>query len=165
MVGGRGTRVGADDRHALRLMQNILGGQSGRLFIELREKKSLAYTVAPISFEGLEPGYAGTYIACSPSKSKEAVDGIRSVLETLARKGPTPAEMKRAHEYQLGRRAMDLQSDSSIAAHYGLEALYGIAPESDDQAARRIRAITGRDVQAVCRKYLVDPPMVTAVVG
>lgn len=165
LIGGLGITMGHEDRHALRLLQTILGGQSGRLFIELREKKSLAYTVAPVSFEGLEPGYVGTYIACSPSKKQEAVDGIRVVLEQLAKKGPTPAEMKRAKEYFLGRRAMDMQSDGAIAAHLGLETLYGLAYENDAQVIQRIEKISAKQVQDVCRKYLVEPKMVTAQVG
>ena len=143
----------------------MLGGQSGRLFIELREKKSLAYTVAPTSFEGVERGYVGTYIACSPGKRQEAVDGIKKVLETLAAKGPTPAEMARAKEFFLGRRAMDLQSDSAIASHFGLEALYGVSQITEEEIAKRIRALTARELQQTCRKYFVDPHQVTSVVG
>ncbi|MEE8303606.1 MAG: pitrilysin family protein, partial [Candidatus Tectomicrobia bacterium] len=33
------------DRYALRVLDTILGGQGGRLFVELRDKKSLAYAV------------------------------------------------------------------------------------------------------------------------
>ncbi len=165
LIGGLGTRITAEDRHALRLMQTLLGGQSGRLFIELREKKSLAYSVAPMSFEGIENGYVGTYIACSPQKREEAVAGIKKVLGDLAAKGPTAAEMKRAQEFFLGRRAMDLQSDSSIAAHFGLETLYGIEHHSEASLAKKIRAISPREIQRVCRKYLVDRHQVTAAVG
>src|SRR5205807_4779712 len=117
LIGTLGTKIFSEDRHALRLLQTLLGGQSGRLFIELREKKSLAYTVSPVSFEGLERGYVGTYIACAPAKRDEAIQGMRLVLEQLAEKGPTAAEVNRAKEFYLGRRAMDLQSDSSLAAH------------------------------------------------
>ncbi|MCM2276817.1 MAG: insulinase family protein [Oligoflexia bacterium] len=165
LVGGLGTRIFAEDRFALRLLQTLLGGQSGRLFIELREKKSLAYTVAPVSFEGLERGYVGTYIACAPQKKDEAIAGIRAVLEKLVEKGPTPAEMARAKEYLLGRRAMDLQSDSALASHYGLEALYGIPPLDEAALIRKINSLTARAVRDVCRDYLVTPHQVTAVVG
>lgn len=165
LVGGLGTRIFAEDRHAIRLLQTLLGGQSGRLFIELREKKSLAYTVAPVSFEGLERGYIGTYIACSPGKRQEAIEGIKTVLETLAAKGPTAAEMNRAKEFYLGRRAMDMQSDSAIAAHYGLETLYGVPHMSEKQLVKKIESITANEIRKVCKQYLVDPHMVTAVVG
>jgi zinc protease len=165
LVGGLGSRIGADDRFAIRLLQTLLGGQSGRLFIELREKKSLAYTVSPVSVEGVERGYIGTYIACAPKKRDEALAGIRAVLETLAKKGPTAAEMKRAKEFYLGRRAMELQSDSALAAHHGLEEVYRLPRWTEADLARRINAISPREIMQVCRKYLVEPPMVTSVVG
>lgn len=165
MVGGLGTRITADDRHVMRILQTLLGGQSGRLFIELREKKSLAYTVSPVSFEGIERGYCGTYIACSPQKKDEAIQGIRKVLEDLLRKGPTVQEMNRAKEFYLGRRAMDLQSDSALATHFGLESLYHVPYLSEMQMTKKIKAITARDVQKVCKKYLLDPNQVTCVVG
>ena len=165
LIGGLGLRLTDDERYCLRLMQTLLGGQSGRLFIELREKKSLGYTVAPISFEGMERGYVGTYIACAPQKRDEAIQGIAKVLENLAKKGPTEAEMRRAKEFFLGRRSMDLQGDSSIAAHYGLEAVYHLPFLDDEQMVKKVESISARDIQRVCSKYLVEPHMVTGVVG
>ena len=135
------------------------------MFIELREKKSLAYTVSPVNTEGVERGYMGTYIASAPNKKDEAIAGIRAVLEKLAQKGPTPAEVKRAQQFYLGRRAMDLQGDSSMAAHYGLEAVYEIPHMSENDLIQKIEKISSRQIQEVCRKYLVEPSMVTSVVG
>ncbi|MBY0471131.1 insulinase family protein [bacterium] len=165
IVGSIGTKMGAKDQHALHLLQNILGGQSGRLFIELREKKSLGYTVAPVSFEGIENGYVGTYIACSPSKKEEALKGIQTVLETLAKKGPTAAEMNRAKEYFVGRRAMELQSDSSLASHFGLRGVYNLPIQDEVTLHEKIKAISAKDLQDLCQKYLVEPAMVTSIVG
>lgn len=165
ILGGLGTQVTSPDRFSVRLLQTLLGGQSGRLFIELREKKSLAYTVSPLSFEGIEKGYIGTYIACSPQKKEEALEGIQKVLETLASKGPTLKEIKRAKEFFLGRRAMELQSDASLAAHYGLETLYQQGHLSEKQILEKINSIKASDIQMACSKYFVKPQMVTSIVG
>lgn len=163
--GGLGTTLDSKDRHALRLLHTLLGGQSGRLFVELREKQSLAYTVSPMGFEGVEPGYQGVYIACSPDKEKKALQGIETVLKTLADKGPSRLEMERAREYFLGRRAMDMQSDSSLASYYGLELVYGLTPPTDAQVIERLSAVKPKDIQEVCRKYFVEPHQVTSAVG
>ena len=120
ILGGNGIENRSTERFAVRLLQTILGGQSGRLFIELREKKSLAYTVAPVGFEGIEPGFLGGYIACSPEKAQEAIKGFQAVFEKLAKSGPTEAEMNRAKEFYIGRRSMDLQSDPSLSKHLGV---------------------------------------------
>ncbi len=165
MVGGVGLRLDSPERHAMRLLQTLLGGQSGRLFIELREKKSLAYTVSPMNFEGMEAGYVGTYIASAPAKKDEAIQGIQRVLENFAKKGPTEQEVKRAKEFFLGRRAMDLQSDGAVASHLSIEAVYGLPRRTEDEIAEELKKVTGKQLQDVCRKYLVEAPMVTVAVG
>ena len=163
--GGLGLHFRDEDRRAMRLLQTLLGGQSGRLFIELREKKSLAYSIAPLNVEGLERGYVGTYIACSPNKKDEAIQGINEVLEQLANKGPTATEMKRAKEYYLGRRAMDLQGDSAWSSYYTLEKVYDLPFRTEAEIVEKIEAVTAKEVQDVCRKYYIDPHHVTSIVG
>ena len=41
---------------------------------------STTATVSPVAFEGLERGYVGTYIACSPEKKDEALKGIEFAI-------------------------------------------------------------------------------------
>lgn len=165
MVGSNGLSMHDPDRYALRLMQNILGGQSGRLFIELREKRSMAYSVSPMSMEGLDTGYVGTYIACSPSKTDDATQGMRSVIETLVKKGPTAAEMTRAKNYYLGQRAMDLQSTWSLAGHFGLELLYRDSVISEPEIRKKIEGVTSKQVQKVGEKLFLNQPNLTVTVA
>ncbi len=165
MIGGIGISMMDEDRYALKILQNILGGQSGRLFIELREKRSMAYTVSPMVMEGLDTGYVGTYIACSPSKKDEAIAGMRTVLETLVKKGPTSAEMVRAKNYYLGQRAMDLQSSWSLASGFGLELLYRHKVILESEIRKQIERITPKQVQKIGEKLFLDAPMLTVVVG
>jgi zinc protease len=165
MVGGHGISMHHEDRYALRILQNILGGQSGRLFIELREKRSMAYTVSPMSMEGIETGYVGTYIACAPNKKDEAIKGMRTVLEELAKKGPTAKEMERAKNYYLGQRAMDLQSSWSIASSFGLELLYKDQVTLESEIRKRILKVNAKAVQKVCERLYLNAPQVTVVVS
>jgi zinc protease len=164
MVGGFGYRVTDSDRMIGRMLSNVLGGQSGRLFLELREKKSLAYTVSPTQTEGLERWSFGTYIGCANNKVNEAVEGIKSVLESLAKKGPSASEMKRAQEFYLGRRAMDLQGDAAVAASLGLDHLYGVPYQTDEALAKQVRAVRAEDVKRACQTMLCQSPQVTSLI-
>ena len=165
LVGNLGISMFNEDRLGLQVLNSILGGQSGRLFIELREKRSLAYTVAPSQFDGMETGYLATYIASAPQKREEAIQGIRAVLENLAEKGPTEKEIDRARQNHLGRRAMDLQSDSSLASTYNLERLYGLPHLSDDEVAEKLKRINAKQLREICRKYWIERETVTCTVG
>lgn len=165
IVGGLGLTMHSEDRDAMKILQTILGGQSGRLFIEIREKKSLCYTVAPMQLDGIETGYVGTYIGCSPEKKKKALEGIRLVYEELAKKGPTKSELQRAKELYLGNRAMELQGDHSIAAFYGLERLYDFKMSETEGVRARIESVTAEQIRKIVEKYYLKPHMVTAIVG
>lgn len=164
IIGGLGLSLYSPERHTLQVLETILGGQSGRLFIELREKKSLAYSVSPMSFEGVERGYAATYIGCAAAKRQEALDGIAKVLGDFAKKGPTSSEMDRARQYLLGRRAMELQTNSSLASHHGLDVLYGLPQLSADDYAKKVNAVSPRQVKELCQKLWIDQPQVTSIV-
>ena len=60
---------------------------------------------------------------------------------------------------------MDLQSDGALATHFGLESLYRVPYQSELQLTKKIKAMSAREVQQVCKKYLVEPFQVTCTVG
>jgi len=118
-----------------------------------------------MSMEGIETGYVGTYIACAPNKKDEAIKGMRTVLEELAKKGPTAKEMERAKNYYLGQRAMDLQSSWSIASSFGLELLYKDQVTLESDVRKRILKVNAKAVQKVCERLYLNAPQVTVVVS
>src|SRR5262249_56039485 len=67
VIGFPGTTVADPDRFPLEVLSTILSGQGGRLFVELRDKKGLAYRISAFSLEGVDPGYVAVYIPPSPA--------------------------------------------------------------------------------------------------
>lgn len=163
IVGYLGTRVNDPARYDLRVLLTVLGGQSGRLFTELRDKKGLCYTVAPISFEGIEPGYVGAYMGFDPSKRTEVIEGIRRELERLVEKPVTAAELKRAKEFVLGRHHMDMQHNSSVAGSGSFNTLYGLGFDEHTKLGERLRLVNAASIQKLAMK-LFSAPSVTALV-
>jgi predicted Zn-dependent peptidase len=107
----------------------------------------------------------GVYIACSPDKREEAIQGIRATLEKVHRSGLTPSALRRAKEYLLGRRAMDLQGDLNIASHYGIGLFYGVKPQDETKIIQKIKNLTASDLRRVLERYYLKPHLVTAIVG
>ena len=58
------------------MLTQVLSGQGGRLFLELRDRRSLAYSVSALNVEGLAPGFFAVYIATAPDKLAEARRGM-----------------------------------------------------------------------------------------
>ena len=77
VYGFPGTTITDADRFALEVLATILSGQGGRLFVELRDKRGLAYRVSAFSVEGVDPGYFAVYIATSPENLGVAVERHR----------------------------------------------------------------------------------------
>src|SRR6185436_21137995 len=80
VIGFRGTSFDSADRFALELLAQVLSGQGGRLFVEIREKLGLAYRVSSFSLEGLDPGYFAVYVSTSPGKVDEVLHRVRGEL-------------------------------------------------------------------------------------
>ncbi|HET9752175.1 MAG TPA: pitrilysin family protein, partial [Myxococcales bacterium] len=72
IAGFPGVRLSDQARWPLEVLSAVLSGQGGRLFVELRDKRSLAYSVTSFSMEGVDPGYFAVYIGCGPGKTQEA---------------------------------------------------------------------------------------------
>lgn len=162
MMGALGGKITDSDRYVLRLLQTLLSGQGGRLFTEIREKRSLVYSVSPVFFEGIERGFLGTYLACAPAKRASAIHAVREVFERLAGRGPGVTELSRAKEYYMGRRAMDLQSDAALAAHFGLQELYCVPREEESIWTEQIQAVSTQEIKSCVEKYFIKQHTVTA---
>jgi zinc protease len=101
------------DAHKYDLLQQILSGMGGRLFINLRSKKSLAYTVYAGAASHLYAGTFLTYIAGEASKEKQALEGMWEELETLKQQPVTEEELENARQALIGGYALSTQSASA----------------------------------------------------
>jgi zinc protease len=142
------------DQYPFEVLNAILSGQGGRLFIELRDKRSLAYTVTSFFTPGLEPGFFGVYIGCAPEKQEEAIQGIKEQLALVLEKGVTDEELKRAQNYLVGNFEIGLQQNSAQAAKIAFDELYGLGWDEYKRYPDEIYSVTKADIQRVARKYI-----------
>jgi len=143
-----------DDQYAFEILNTVLAGQGGRLFAELRDMRSLAYSVSSFYTPGLEPGYFGIYIGTAPEKEKEAVDGMKEQLELLLDKGITDKELQRAQNYMVGNFEIGLQQNSSQAARIAFDEIYGQGWDEYQKYPEKIMSVTKEDVLKVAKKYI-----------
>jgi zinc protease len=154
VIGFRGLCVRDDDRFALELVTQILSGQAGRLFLELRDRRSLAYTVTASNIEGVAPGTFTVYIATAPEKREEAQARLLEQLDELVQKAPAADELERAQRFLVGSFAIDRQRNAVHAAHTALDVLYGLGPDSADRYAEAILRVTPEDLLRVARRVI-----------
>ncbi|MBX2988151.1 MAG: insulinase family protein [Bdellovibrionaceae bacterium] len=164
VVGYRGLSLSDPRRWALQLMQAVLAGQGGRLFLELRDKNSLAYSVSPLRMEGVGTGYFGAYIACSPDKTRKAERMINEEFQKLVETPIPEEELERARNYLVGRTAIDLQRKSAVCNSLLFDEIYGLDSEEGLRPEARYRAVSAADIRELAG-FLFSQPSVVSVVG
>lgn len=152
-----------DERYTLEVMQSVLAGQGGRLFLELRDKASLAYTVSPMKMEGLERGFFGAYIGCSPDKVKQAREMMLIEFQKLVNEQVADAELERAKNYLIGRHDIELQKTSTLCAAFTYDGLYGIPVDETFRYPDRIRSVTSAKIQALAKKIFSQNHVISLV--
>ena len=156
ILGFRAARMTDADSCALDILAEALSNQSGRLFMELRDKKSLAYTVAAFNSPGLDAGVFGFYIASAPEKEEQARKEFLVQVERIRTEPLSKEEFEGARARLLAQWILDRQSMSARAGDLALYDRLGLGWDYARRYAERIRNLTPEKILAVAKKYL-DP--------
>ncbi len=154
VLGFRAPQFPSREYFVFRVLNTILNGMGGRLFVELREKKSLAYSVYAAHDAGLLAGAYQLYVGCAPSKVEDAKRELLKVLADFSKTGIPSEELQRAKTYMIGLYQVGLQSNRSQVLSYGRYALSTLGAPTVEKIPRIIQKITGADVQKAVSKYL-----------
>lgn len=106
------------DRHATleRVVASVLsGGMSGRLFTEVREKRSLCYSVSASYGTDRSFGRVAAYVGTTPERAQEALDVLWGEL-TRVNKGIDQSELDRAIVGMQSTLVMSGESSSARAS-------------------------------------------------
>jgi zinc protease len=165
MIGYLGADLKSADNAVMTLIDAALSGQGGRLFTELRDKQSLAYSVSSFTRPGLETGMFGVYLACEPEKLPTAREGIFKELEKVKENGLSNQELEDAKRYVIGTEAIENQTNGSQALSMALDELYGLGYGHQQEFIREIERVTPEDIKRVAKKYFIPNGYTIATVG
>ena len=163
IVGFDSPTVESPERYALDILHAVLSGQGGRLFYELRDKQSLAYSVYASMLMGPEAGSFMVNIGTSPEKIDQAIDGILEQIQALHTRPPTAVEIQEAKQYLIGHHDISLQQNSTRATGFALDELYGLGFKRTFDYGDHISAVTSEDIEALILRYLNPENAVIAV--
>ncbi|MCA9293755.1 MAG: insulinase family protein [Phycisphaerales bacterium] len=96
----------------------LSGGMSGRLFTEVREKRSLCYSVSASYTASRDFGRSVAYSGTTPERAQETLDVLRGELERIA----TPAGAVTADELRrakIGLKSRTVMAGESTSARAG----------------------------------------------
>ncbi|KAB8033434.1 M16 family metallopeptidase [Fluviispira multicolorata] len=152
-------------RTALELAANILAGQGGRLFLDLRDKRSLAYAVSASQSPNVLAGVFTTYIATSAHKTQEAIEGLKEHIERLACENPTQEELMRAQRSVLGSQSIESQHYNYQTSQLAMSDVYGLDFDNFLRFSERVNAVTPEMISSVLKSLLCENHPIISIVG
>ena len=141
------------DTPALVLLQATLGGQSGMLFRELREKQALAYTVRAMNTQAEKFGFFSYYIGTSPDKEQVALDGFMKIINRIVERPLSVAELEKGKRQIKGEYYRSIQSFGARASSASSSVIIGLPVDYNYKLMEAIQKLTPEDVHTVAKKY------------
>ncbi len=153
-----------DARYAASLIGGVASGLGGRFFDELRDRRSLAYTVHAHSAERRLAGMFIAYIATSPDKEQEARDGLLHEFAKLRETDVTDDELRQAKAYAIGTHAIRQQSGGAVLSELLDAWLVGTGLEELDEFEERVMAVTARGMRELAARYFDESRLIEGIV-
>lgn len=119
VIGVKGYPYGHPKHFPAVVLTTVLGrGMSSRLFLEVREKRGLAYYIGASMEEYQETGYLAVSAGVDTKKLDEVVKVVLNEFSKLRAHRVGDPELQKAKEYLKGRLILSLENSKSVAASY-----------------------------------------------
>ena len=161
LVGFLAPPVTHPDYAAMRVLAAVLGGgTSSRMFVELRDRRGLAYSTGVMTSNRAGPSIFLPYIGTAPANADAAVAGVLAEVSRLRQKRVEARELARAKAWLLGNLAMDRRTSARHAWYLAFYELVGGGWQWPERFSRAVDAVTVGDLTRVADRYLAQPTVV-----
>ena len=157
----QGWRVGSmatEDYPKLMLLNVILGasGLSSRLFLELREKKGLAYTVRSSYENHAKSAVFSIYIGTEPSNIQTSIDGFKEEIEKIKTILVSDEELHNAKNNIIGKQQFITETNSQQANLMAYYAISGKPFDYQKQVIEMLKNVSSQELLDCANKYFTD---------
>ena len=155
-----------EKKYVARILSTILGeGMSSRLFIQVRERRGLAYHVSANSGSYKDAGAFTAYAGLKLEKVYEGLEVIKAELERTIAEKVTDDELKKAKEMIRGRIALQSESTNFLAEYFGTNFVLDRKVETFEEILEKIDKVTKEDVYEVARELFKKNKYNLQVIG
>lgn len=154
------------DQYALKLLAAILGGgMSSRLFVQVRERRGLCYSVRASSRAYQDVGMFTVSAGLDAARLTEALKVIIGELKKVARSGVTAQELRYIKDQVEGATTLSLEDSSARAEFYGRQELFYDQVLTPEEQMKRVRAVRAVDIARVAKETFDMGRLSIAAIG
>ncbi len=154
------------DEYALKLLSIILGGSmSSRLFIKLRERQGLAYSVFSNIETYSDSGYITVQAGVPKDKLMEALTVILREYSQMKKSLVTKEELKKAKDLIAGKTIVQMEGSDDFSSWYGYQFVNNSKFKTPEESLKKIKQVTALDIKRVAQKLFVNSGLNLAIIG
>jgi len=141
------------------------GGMSSRLFLEIRERRGLAYYVGSEAEFYTDSGFVVSRAGVKTEKIDEAIKVTLGEMEKLVAKKVSQKELNKAKEMLKGHLILSLEDSQNVAQRGAVQLILEGKVRTPAQALAEIDKVTAEDVQSVARDLFRREKINFTIVG
>jgi predicted Zn-dependent peptidase len=165
-VGWRAVHTDHPDKFVVDMLNAVLGeGMSSRLFLELREKRGLAYDVHSYDANYVDAGHLVVYAGFAPQNGAEVLAAILREIARLREEPVADRELERVRDFAKGRLELRLEDTRGVSAWLAGQELFLGRVRTVEEVTAIIDGIGSADIQRVAREYLRPELAYVAAIG
>lgn len=165
-LGFRSYHLTHPGRYKLGVLTAILGGgMSSRLFIEVRERRGLAYYVRSANEQYSDVGNFVTQAGVDVVRIDDAISVMLEEFAKVRLNSITSEELVKAKEYLKGRFILELEDSRNVAALFSSEELLEEDIKTPEDIMKEIDSVTLDDVTLVANDIFRENTLNLAVIG
>jgi len=165
-LGFRGYPRGHKNRYELTVLNAILGASmSSRLFIQVRERRGLAYYVRTGVEEYYDTGYFVAQAGVEPKNINEAVKVTLGEFQKISVESVSEKELSKAKEYIKGKLILELEDSKDVAAMFGMQQLLENKIRTPEEIMEKIDRVTADDIKEVAKDIFRNEKLNLAIIG
>ena len=154
------------DEFALAVLTTILGGgMSSRLFLEVREKRGLAYSIHAWIERYPDTGYLAVQAGVEHGKLEKTVETILAEFKKIKKQKVSNVELEKAKSYIKGTTTLSLETSDEIAGHAATSMINLGRVRSLEEILKGVDAVTAADVARVASDLLRTDKLNLAIIG
>lgn len=165
-LGVRAFPLDHQEEMKVRLLGVILGGSmSSRLFIRLRERNGLAYSIRTMAEFYSDSGYLTAQAGVPIEKTAAAIKIILDEYKKMTTEAVSAAELKRAKDLLRGKMLIQMEATDNLAVWYGRQAVLRKEIITPGEFLRRLDKISAADLLKTAKKIFVNERLNLALIG
>ena len=165
-LGVRAYNIFDKRKYALDVLSVILGGNmSSRLFIKVRERNGLAYSIHTFADNATDTGYLVTQAGIDHKNLEKSINLILEEYQDIKEHGVTQKELQKAKDYLKGVMSLTLDASDRQASFYAMQDLIENNILTPEEKFKLIDGVTLEDIKKMAEDIFVPAKLNLALIG